>query len=501
MTIRAAFFAVRHMSRRFVRDDRGVILALVAVMITVLLGVAGLAFEPGLWYAIKRQDQTAADIAAISGAMELNAGRSFGLTDVASYPGICGQAKNSATGNGFSFASFSCPTTSPGCTTLTSSAQMCVNNPPAVPGTPNTGNANAVEVLLATQQDTFLARAVASTPSNVTIRTRAVAIIKKLDDACLLALGTSGSDIVMKGTASQVCFTVDGSCASKSNCAIAANSTSSSAVSLTGNPHITADTIITPGGISGHTTNVKLSSGVTAGASAVLDPYASTLTHATLQTGMPGTCTTKPSGAGTFSYTTDVRFCNGLTIGNKQTVDLKPPASGHLTVWITDGDLDLSNTSSVLQCSTCNLASGAGITIILTKGTGAGAKVGGISMKAGATINSLNAPNSGTFSGVLIAQDPAGPFTTPSTSGSACNDIASPCSTLQGGPGATLTGLVYFPKTGLDFQGNPAVGSKACLLVVANQVELQGNAHMQVSGCSSAGLSKVPTITNIVLAE
>ena len=42
-----------------------------AIFITALLGLAGLGVEPGSWYALRRQQQTAADFAAVSGAMEI----------------------------------------------------------------------------------------------------------------------------------------------------------------------------------------------------------------------------------------------------------------------------------------------------------------------------------------------------------------------------------------------------------------------------------------------
>ena len=280
-----------------------------------------------------------------------------------------------------------------------------------------------------------------------------------------------------------------------------ARSSDAAAINLVGNPSIAADTIVTPGGITGHLNNVNLASPALTGAAPVADPYASILTHTALQAGMPSTCTAGPAGAGTTVYNTDVRICGGLTIGNKQTVDLQPPASGHLTVWITDGDLALTNTSSVLECTTCSVATGSGVTIILTKGTGGGAIVGGISMKANATINSLSAPNSGSFAGVLIAQDPAGPFTTPSNQGTQCKNVSSPCSTFQGGPGAMLNGLVYFPNTSMDFQGTPSIGSNSCLLLVVQQVEFAGNASLNDTGCTNAGLSTVPTVKTIALAE
>ena len=433
---------------RLWRDTHGTVFVLVALTMSALIGLVAFGVEIGFWYAIKRHNQTAADIAAISGAFELDAGQGSNLTANAMYPDICALAKQDAASNGFTFVSFTCPSTTPGCTNPTS-GKMCVNNPPATAGSPFLNNPNAVEVILNQQQSSSFASLYLP---NVDIATRAVALVQKFDQSCLLALGTTGSDVWLQGSA-QICTDPAGNCTGTGTCSIAANSSDPAAINLVGTPSITADTIVTPGGITGHLTNVKLASPAITGAAPVADPYASILTHAALQSGMPNTCTAGPAGNGVFVYNTDVRFCNGLTIGNHQTVDFQPPASGHMMIWITDGDLALTNTDATLECTTCNPATGKEITIILTKGTGAGAIVGGVSMKANATINSLNAPNSGSFSGVLIAQDPAGPFTTPATQGQQCKNVSSPCSTFQGGPSAIFNGLVYFPKTSMEFQG------------------------------------------------
>jgi hypothetical protein len=198
-----------------------------------------------------------------------------------------------------------------------------------------------------------------------------------------------------------------------------------------------------------------------------------------------------------------VRFCGSspkfiaLAIKN-QTIDFQP-SSGHLTVWLTDGDLVI-DANGILECTTCSIAS-EGVTIIFTRGTGANAIVGGVSMQSNGAISTLNAPNTGAFSGVLIAQDPAGPFTNPSSTGTSCKNVSSPCSTFHGNPGTTLTGLVYFPNTSVDFQGNPAVGSNACLLLVVKQVEVIGSSTFQDAGCTNAGLNNVPTVKTISLAE
>ena len=53
------------------RDERGVSAVIIALSLTVLVGFAGLGVDTGLWYSIKRQNQSAADAAAISAAYEI----------------------------------------------------------------------------------------------------------------------------------------------------------------------------------------------------------------------------------------------------------------------------------------------------------------------------------------------------------------------------------------------------------------------------------------------
>ncbi len=81
-------FMVKVACRCLLWDSRGVTLPLVAISLTALIGFAGLGVETGLWYTIKRQDQSAADFGALSGAMEVAAGKS--------YPSICALAQRVA---------------------------------------------------------------------------------------------------------------------------------------------------------------------------------------------------------------------------------------------------------------------------------------------------------------------------------------------------------------------------------------------------------------------
>jgi uncharacterized membrane protein len=55
---------------RVSRDRRGAVAFAVAVLLPVLVGFAGIGIEVGMWFWIQRQNQSAADAAAISAALE-----------------------------------------------------------------------------------------------------------------------------------------------------------------------------------------------------------------------------------------------------------------------------------------------------------------------------------------------------------------------------------------------------------------------------------------------
>ena len=169
---------------RLWRDQRGFLTITVALLLTAFIGFVGLAVETGLWYAVKRQNQSAADEAALSGAMELIAGKSY-------QTGICALAEYGAERNGFTFNAFSCPAASPGCTSP-SSGQMCANNPPVLGA--YAGNSDAVEVILSNQLNTLFA-SLLLLPS-VTIDTRAVALLNSAG-ACVISLAPTGQDGVL----------------------------------------------------------------------------------------------------------------------------------------------------------------------------------------------------------------------------------------------------------------------------------------------------------------
>ena len=89
--------------RRLWHDTRGFTAVFLALTLSVLIGFSALGVETGLWYLIKRVNQSAADVAALSGAMEVAAGKPY-QTD------ICPLAKLGAQANNFTVAAgWSCP--------------------------------------------------------------------------------------------------------------------------------------------------------------------------------------------------------------------------------------------------------------------------------------------------------------------------------------------------------------------------------------------------------
>ena len=88
------------------RDERGVTLAITAVTMTALLAITGLAVDAGWWYALHRQNQSAADASAISAGYELLDHGSWMATELTPF------ATTASEDNGYSGTTpdVSCPT-------------------------------------------------------------------------------------------------------------------------------------------------------------------------------------------------------------------------------------------------------------------------------------------------------------------------------------------------------------------------------------------------------
>jgi Putative Flp pilus-assembly TadE/G-like len=454
---------------RLLPDSRGSSATIVVIALPCLIGFAALGAETGSWFTIKLRNQSAADAAAISVAYEVIAGRINPVTD------LMPAASEAAVRNGY------------------------IGTAPVI-SYPffDVTVSNGIAVTLQQTRETLLATMFLS---SVTVANKAAAVIEVLDNPCILALGSAGTGVELAASTSLL----------MPNCSIVANSISRTAIELNSSSSITAATLVTGGEISlkgnpmhpaAPPPELTLTSPAMIGAPSVADPYASTLTHSYLVAGMPALirCTPRGSGGGAVIYssncfiqgdslkqssitlTGNTQISGGWTIRTDQTVDLAPG-----TYWIT-GDLTIQS-SGVLKCSTCDNAKGSGATIILTT---KGSKIGAVSMAVGAVFN-LNAPSSGAFAGIVLIQDANGLL--PGTS------YTSGYNSITGAPGATLNGLVYLPNSSLTFHGKPSATGPTCLLLVVGRLTIDANSSLDSSGCENAGLTDLPIVRTVALAE
>ena len=422
-----------HAVARILQDQRGVSAMIVAIALPALVGFGALGAETGLWFTIKLHNQSAADAAAISAAYEVIAGK----TDVAS--DLTPAAAEAATYNGYKGSA-----------------------PAVVYPYSDAMASNGIAVTLQQSQRAILATMFLT---EVNVATKAVAVIEVLDHPCILALAGSGTSLEI----------LPGAHLTMPNCSAAANSIGAGAIELQDTTSsVTAATLVTAGEISlqgnpvdpfAAPSEFALGSPAMIGAPSIADPYAATLTHTFIIAGMASAPKCKPLSAGHISGNCKA---GTWTVRPGQTVDLSPG-----TYWLT-GNLTVEATGT-LQCLSC--------TIVLTRNT-TGSTVGNVDILSGATVT-LQAPNSGMFSGILFIQDPLA-LSSGSTNG------------FEGGLSMKLTGLLYFPKTTVAFQGNPGA---ACTLLVVNQVSIVGASDFSTSGCPGGGLAKLPTVNTVVLAE
>ena len=160
---------------RPLRYERGQALPLVAISMLVVLGLSSLAIDVGSWRYQQRRAQTAADSAAMAGAVQL--GYSSTLSSITT------SAQTDAASNGFTNGS--------GGTTVT------VNQPPLSGA--YAGNTQAVEVIVSQPQAVHFGGALLGL-SSTTVAARAVALLTSVNRNCIFALDTSSSAITENNT-------------------------------------------------------------------------------------------------------------------------------------------------------------------------------------------------------------------------------------------------------------------------------------------------------------
>jgi hypothetical protein len=227
------------------------------------------------------------------------------------------------------------------------------------------------------------------------------------------------------------------------DCGVYVNSTSSTAINVTGSSQLLTSQSDVVGGYSCSWSTV-CNPAPTTGSPTVADPLANRLTAPTVS----GTCTHsnfQVSHVDVATISADGVYCGGISaIG-----------ASHLT--LNAGTYILKNGGFSTGNSAIVDANGP-VTIFMTAPSGSNAAF----VIGGASRVTLSAPSSGPYRGILIYQDPDHPGTTTSSIGNSAS--------------LTATGTFYVPKTALSMSGAISTGQVAIVakdLTVANSATFQ----------------------------
>ncbi|HWE48092.1 MAG TPA: pilus assembly protein TadG-related protein [Caulobacteraceae bacterium] len=422
-------------ARTFVSDGRGNIAIISALILPVLIGIFALGFETSYWDQTQRSMQNAADSAASAAATN---GTNTYATEAKAVASLYGFADGS------------------------NSVTVAASNAAACPSGGNT----CYSVTITKTVPLFMAQ-VAGYHGDGTYnggfgkQLTATAVAKQAGGTrnyCILALASSGATGIQ---ANGVPF------ANLNGCNVMSNSSS------TCNGHD-----LGAGFGDAHGTNSGC--GVTSenGLPVVSDPYASLATNIPSNTcgstypqeDKHGSIASTNQYGGAKSWGNTVTVCGDMKLTSNLTITNS--GSSPTVLVIENGQLDTNG-------FTIATANGSQATIVFSGDNGSYTHA----PTGGGTLD-IQAPTSGTWSGVAVYQDPA------LTSGV---DI----SAAGNSPTWDITGLVYLPHSSVTFSGivNKSSNGASCFDLVVDNITVNGTGQILNEGqCPQAGLS-MPTAT------
>jgi hypothetical protein len=346
----------------------------------VLIAFVGLAIDVGSLRFTKRQMQSAADAAAIAGALEVP--YCGGTNNCAA---LQTAATSAVTENGLTGGTFltNCATTG---TQLT----FNINNPPCAQGAadPNSGKSNYVEVVASQTKQTYFAQAIGFNRVPISVRAEAM---RTPNPNCIYALDPTGGNAI----------TVDLLAVVTSACGIVDESSAWNALSCNLIAKVTAPQISVVGGVQGLLCSPSSTPKTSIRVPTPADPLGSLPKPALLAC---GTSTSSPYHGsanplailGTATLYPDAAYCGGINILPTANVTFMPGTyvikSGGLLG--LQGGLNINLLANVTGNGVTfyNYGPNAGITFVAPS-----VNLGGVN---------LVAPTSGTYACILFFQDP-----------------------------------------------------------------------------------------------
>ena len=401
------------------KEEEGQVLVLTALSITVLLMVLALAIDAGQLYYTQRQLQTAADAAALAGALETSqcAGTSNCVV-------MQSAAKAAMVENGINGATFY----SQCATTTGTGTELTLNNGPCALGNsdPNYNNTGYIEAVVARQTPTFFARLMGFSSVHVVARSEAALGPPQF---CLDVLNpTVPQAMLMNGNSSLV-----------AHCGVMVDSSSGTALLANGHVTLTASAIDVHGGdlLNG---NPSVSPTPQLNAPARPDPLANTPVPTSPGC---GSSTTSPYTGSPFQVTVNGgktaavfnpgTYCGGIQLNGNVTASFNPGT------YIIQGPMVVNGGDTM---------TGNGVTFYFSTGS--------LTMN-GNTHADLVAPTTGTYAGILIFQN-----------ASDTNTVI-----LNGDTTSVWQGAVYLPGAQLTLNGGANLAAYTILDV--NTLIVNGN--------------------------
>jgi hypothetical protein len=319
---------------------------------------------------------------------------------------------------------------------------VAVHNPPT--SGPYAANSGAVEVDVSQTQPTYFMKVLGM--QTVPVSTTAVAVTL-----------SSGSCVYSLDKLASGATTVGGTATVNSACGLYDNSTSGSALTVSGGGTITAPLVGVVGGTS-------INGGGSTPPSTGIVQFGDPLAYIAAPSFSPSSCTSFKTQnlSGPYSPQT---FCGGIHVNGGNSVTFSPG------LYVIDGGgITIDGNATV---------SGSGVTFYLTGNNGNGnnaANYSGVTINSTSVVN-LSSPCDGAASGIkgmLFFQD---------------RDITNGApSSINGAAGSTFNGGIYFKTTPLSYAGSSAVNGFT--LIVADTLTFTGNSSVgnDVTTCLAKSL-------------
>jgi Flp pilus assembly protein TadG len=402
-------------------NRKGQTAVLFTLAVIPLLGMVGLVVDVGWMYFRREAAQTAADAAASAAAA----------------------AAYSTAGGG------------PTCSTA---GILC-------PASPSTTPANNIEMgclyakengfVTAGRQRVTIQAGIGTSPtaSGVTINYYVVARVSEtipqlfsavlgFPNGTVTARATTGTRVgdaggcVLTLNPTAVSMVLSGSVTLTSGCGVYVNSNNAAAVTLNGGGRITTTGSSRTQIVGNCSGCANISPAAQTGAPTFVDPFLS-LNPPTPDAGCQSVPVMGPQDSVTINPGT---YCNGIVLSSHQQMRLNPG------VYYVRNGIDLGAQTTLR---------GSGVTIYL--------ETGGVNMSGGATVD-LTAPTSGYYQGILFFQ--------------ARNNTTA--STLVGGTGQLMNGVLYFPAANLTYTGGSSTNATQTT-IVADTLSMVGNSYISAA--------------------